>query len=192
MPWDPADAVIDVENPTQDYIVTDGAVEITWRSNPQYRYVGAGSFRGQIAVDGQIEKTFNCRATVEPYGEVLIARCDIPRGKVISQSDLDLDMRAVSSLRSGTYQRAEDVVGMAARMSIVTGEELTTRNLTPRTVLKRNQVVTVETSAGGLVLQGRAKAMSDACVGDMVVCQNPESNEELQGIVRGDGVVVVQ
>jgi flagella basal body P-ring formation protein FlgA len=61
----------------------------------------------------------------------------------------------------------------------------------PRKIVKRNQTVVVETRAGGLLVQARARAMTDGCEGDVVRCLNVDSKEEFIGTVRADGVVIL-
>jgi len=191
MPWDPLDTDVEVIVPVENVVVPDGEVEFAWRPNPQYRYIGTGAFRGRLAVAGQVQKSLLCKATVEAYGQVVVARNDISRGKPLVMADLETEMRRLSTLKTGTFQRPEELAGLVARTSIFPGQVITSRKVMPRRVIKRNQIVIVEARLGALHLQSRARARSDACEGDLVVCENHDSKAEFQGIARKDGVVIV-
>jgi flagella basal body P-ring formation protein FlgA len=191
MPWALDEATIDVVAPTQDLIVPDGSVEIRWWPNPQYRWVGPGVFRGEVHVDGAVKRTVLVRAQVEAYTDVLVAVTDIPRGSLISASDVQLEKRAMSLMKGSVLQSTEDAVGQVARSTIFPGQVITNRQLMARQLIKRNQSVTVEARAGGLVIRSQARALMNGCEGDLVTCMNLDSKEEFQGVVGKDGVVNV-
>jgi len=191
MPWDPLDTEVTIAEPVGVLVVPDGGLEIAWRPNPQFRYIGSGGFSAQVYVDGQAYKSVTCRATVEPYVDVLVARRDIPRGRPIGASDVDVRKCALSSLQADAFERPEELAGYVARTTIYPGDVLTTRKVTPREVIRRNQIVSVEARVNGLLLQARARALSDACAGDVVVCENLRSKEQFQGIVLDTGTVLV-
>ena len=191
MPWTQDETTIDVVAPTQDLVVPDGAVEIRWWPNPQYRWVGPGVFRGEVRVDGEVKRTILVRAQVEAYTDVLVAATDIPRGSLVSMSDVQLEKRAMSLMKGTVLKTMEDAVGQVARSTIFPGQVITSRQLMARQLIKRNQSITVEARAGGLVIRSQARALMNGSEGDLVTCMNLDSKEEFQGIVRKDGVVVV-
>ena len=193
MPWDVLATEVDISVPEKTVVVPDGDLTLAWRpASPQYRYMGKGVFRGRISVDGQPQTSIMCHVTVEPYADVVVARYDIPRGKPITAADLDTDKRRLSEVRARVFQNPEDLAGFVARATIFPGQVITPNKVTPRTVVRRNQIVTVEVHAGGLRLQSRARVRSDACAGDLVTCTNLDSKEEFVGIVQEDGTVVVE
>lgn len=192
MPWAPQDAVISVETPYQDLIVPDGEVAIKWRPNPMYRYIGSGSFRAQIKVDGHLKKTLNCRAIVDAYTDVVVAINDIPRGNIVNARDLEIQKRSTSTIPAGVCKSKKELEGNVARTTIFPGQVITKRKIMPRRIIKRNQIVVVTVDTGTLHLQTQCKAMSDACIGDLITCRNLDSKNEFIGIVRPDGTVAIQ
>lgn len=192
MPWDPRDTEVDVPPPLNDFIAPEGEVTISWRANPQYRFVGAGAFTGEILVDGRVHRTLLCRATVEPYVTVATARTDIARGRIIAPADIELRKVALSAAPQGAVTHIEDITGMVATKTIFPGQILTTRMVDMPMLVRRRQIVPVELRSGTVHLRGQAIALTDARVGDVVLCVNPDSKEQFHGVVRPDGVVVVQ
>lgn len=191
MPWAPDEATVDIVAPNQEIVVPDGALEIRWWPNPQYHWVGSGVFRGEVHVDGDVKRTVLVRAQIEAYADVLVASTDIPRGSLISPADVQLEKRAMSQMKYGVLSNASDAVGQVARSTIFPGQVINKRQLMARQLIKRNQMVTVEARAGGLVIRSQARALMNGSEGDYVTCMNLESKEQFQGIVRKDGVVVV-
>ncbi|MBN2307534.1 MAG: flagellar basal body P-ring formation protein FlgA [Candidatus Hydrogenedentes bacterium] len=192
MPWDPRQATVDIVATAQDFVVPEGDVTLTWWPNPQYRWAGPGSFRGEVRVDGQVKRTVLCRAIVEAYVDVLVAAADIPRGATFSPSQLEVQKRAISTLRGSFLSDPADAVGKLSRNTIFPGQVITSRNLVLPQLIKRYQIVTVEVRCGSLIVHGQARALAHACAGDLLRCRNEDSDEEFTGIVREDGVVVIE
>lgn len=190
IPW--SDATVDVWTPSFDVVVPEGEVAIVWRSNPDYRYIGAGVFRGEVLVDGALKKTVLCRAHIEAYDDVVIAADNIPRGAMISRADLRTEKRPLSTLKTGAFRNPDEVLGMVSRSTLFEGQVITKQQIMPRRLVSRNQIVPVEAHVGALVVRGQARALTNAAEGDTVTCAHLETKQEFQGIVRKDGVVVVR
>ncbi|MEK7794823.1 MAG: flagellar basal body P-ring formation chaperone FlgA [Candidatus Hydrogenedentota bacterium] len=192
MPWQLDATTIEIAPPAQGFVVPDGNVEFRFRRNPQYAFIGAGLFQGDVLVDGKVEKSFNARAAIESYGDVVTAATDIERGRSISPSDLRLEKRAMSGLDRGAFFDFADVTGGVAKTSLLAGELVTARKIRPATLVQRGSLVSVETRLGALTVSTRGKALSEGAAGEMVRVLNLESGQELAGLVRDDGVVVVE
>lgn len=191
MPWDPADTDIDLTVPQHKFVVPDGQLALEWRSNPAYRYIGVGSFRGSLVVDGGVKKALICKAKVETYGDVVIATTDISRGKPITRKNVHTEKRALSALKDPVFCSPEEVLGFIARRTIFPGQVIKKRNVALPVLVKRNHMVIVETRVSGLHIQSQARAASDGAAGDVVRCVNFNSKQEFQGVVREDGVIVI-
>jgi flagella basal body P-ring formation protein FlgA len=192
MPWNAADAVIDVEVPSQTIAVSDGDVTFTWRPSPNYNYVGTGAFRGEIRVDGSLKKTVLCKANIEAYSEVVVAARDITRGKPVGPADVTLEKRALSTLPQGVAENPDEIIGCVARTNIYQGQPVIGRNTAPKMLIKRGQLVNVQVQVGQLIVRCQATAKTDAREGDLLVCVNTDSKQEFQGVVLKDGTVVLQ
>lgn len=192
MPWEPDATIVDVLPPPSDYIVSDGNVDFRWVPNPQYRYLGTGSFRGEILVDGRVEKTFYTKATITTYEQVVVASRGIQRGDLLSSANLRLENRELSALKGASFFSLDEVQGFVAKSTIFLGQVITARRVAPPVLIKRNQIVQVETTLGALTIRARARALSQGAAGDLVRAINLSSKEEFAGIVRPDGVLIVE
>lgn len=191
MPWDPQDAVVDVTPPTGKYVLADGEVTIEWRIPPTYTYLGQGTFRGEIRVDGKLERTVYAKASVQAFAEVIVATRVISRGERITASNVKLAMQDLSQVKTGVYFGTDELEGTIAKSNIYAGQILSPRKVAAAKIVKRNQLVTVVTQAGPLTIESQAQAMSDGSAGDILTCRNMKSKEEFTGLLRKDGVVVV-
>jgi len=192
MPWDMDSAVIETQVPSFDITLPEGELTFVWKASPDYKYLGHGSFRGEIQVNGVTRKNVVCRVSIEAYGPVLVAANSIPRGQIVSAPDLSFEQRALSTLPRDAITDPSDVIGMTAIKTIFTGQLLTRQLVTPRTLVRKNQIVTVETVASGLVVRARAKALADGKEGHLVLCENLDSKDQFMGEVRKDGTVLVR
>ena len=191
MPWDPLNTEIDIVSNSGEFRIPDGEVSFAWQSNPQYRYLGQGVFRCEVLVDGVVQKRLTMKASIESYGDIVVARTDIPRGQILTASQVEVQKRPLSKIDAGALSDPTAVEGCVARTSIFPGQEITNRKVQPRILVKRNQIVPVEMKAGALRVQSQARALTPGAAGDTVICMNPSSQQEFQGIVREDGIVVV-
>jgi len=192
MPWKPEDAVIEVSFPMEGMVVPEGEVGFEWKVDPGFRFLGPGGIRGAVTVDGEVKRSFLCKVSIEAYDEVMVASVPIQRGSMLAMSNVTIERRAMSGLKDAVFHDPSELAGFVARRAIGPGEIITQRSLAPRIIIKRNQLVTVETRAGGMQIETQARAGSDGAAGDVVICVNPNSNQPFQGVVRRDGVVVVE
>ena len=192
MPWDPSLTMIEIMVPEQEITLPPGTVEIAWQTNPRYEYLGLGAFKADILVDGERQRSVLCRANIEAYGELPVAVDQITRGQVIGPGHLRMERHSLSNLPPGAYHDASDVIGQVARTTILPGQLITQRRVEQRTLVRRRQLVTVESRVGTLVVTTEARAMSDGKAGDVIELTNTNSNQLFTGVVLSNGRVAVQ
>ncbi len=192
MPWDADAALVDVTPPPGDLRLPDGDVTVVWRPDPQYEYLGAGNFRGEVRVNGEVARTVFAKANVAAYDAVVVATQPLGRGDVVGPNNARLEKRELSTLDAGAFFSMDEAAGRVARTSIQPGQVLTSKRLDRPILVKRNQFVAVETRVGGLIIRGQAKSQSEGAVGDVVTCANLSSGDKFSGVVRADGVVEVK
>ena len=192
LPWDPSICEIKIDPIASDIVVPEGEAIIEWQAGQGYRYLGAGTFRGAVKVDGQLQKTLLCRASVEAFADIVVAPGGLTRGQKIKLSDLKTERQAMSLVREPAFKNPAELVGLEVRMSVGPGQVVCKKNITTPFLVRRLQMVLVETRAGGMQIQSQARAQMDGAEGETITCQNIESKQEFRGVVRKDGVVVVE
>jgi flagella basal body P-ring formation protein FlgA len=78
-----------------------------------------------------------------------------------------------------------------AKQTIRKGYVIVPNYITPRVLVKRNDIVPVEVVSGNLTVSMRAKALADAAIGDVIDCQNLTSKQTFSAVLRKDGVLEV-
>jgi flagella basal body P-ring formation protein FlgA len=192
MPWDSNLTLIDVTPPSKGFTVSDGEIDFVWKPNPQYNYLGHGSFRGELVVDGIVEKSFYAKANIETYQPVLVATTSIARGESLSDSNTRLEKKELSSLNADVFFSLTELEGSVARSSIFQGQVLNRKKVVPKTIVKRNQIIPVETRIGGIRISSRGLALKDGSAGEILTCRNLGSKTEFTGILQKNGVLLVQ
>lgn len=192
MPWDPEVTEVDVVVPRQGLKVPEGDVLIEWRASPQYNYVGPTNFRGTVTVDGELYRTVVLRGSIDTYQDIVVAATDIPRGRPVSAGQLTTQTISLALAPEGAVTDMAEVEGLVTRKTLLAGQPVTTRVVELRRLIKRNQLVAVEFRASAIEIKHQARAMMDGREGDVIVCANPVTKEEYQGVVRADGVVEVR
>ncbi len=191
MPWELDDTIIQVTPPGQVFNVPDGSIDIQWKSNPRYRYLGSGAFSGEVLVDGRVVKSFYARADIKTYADVVVVAGSVRRGESFSALNVRLEKMELSALDEGAFFAIDDLKDYVARSTLSPGQLITHRKVVAPRLVKRMQLVTVETRIGALAIRSRARARSDASAGEAVECEALDSKERFLGVVRKDGVVVV-
>lgn len=192
MPWDPGLAIVELMVPEQQITLPPGHIDFEWQTNPRYDYLGLGAFRVDILVDGERQRSVMCRANIEAYAELPVAVDQITRGQVLGPNHIRMERHPMSSMPPGAYRDAADVHGLVARTTILPGQVITQRRVEARTLVRRRQLVTVESRVGSLAVTTEARALSDGKAGDVIELMNTESQQVFTGIVRSDGRILVQ
>lgn len=191
MPWAVEDTQMDILIPRGRCVVSDGDFAIRWSVSPSYKYLGQTNIRGDIVVDGVNEKTVYAKVSIKAYAQVLVTQRSIARGERINAANVQLEKRELSKLQNGVYFDLDELNGAVAKSTLSENQIISPRKVMSPKIVKRNQVVSVETRIGSLIIQSNAQALSDASVGDVIACRNIKSKEEFMGIVRKDGVVMI-
>lgn len=192
MPWDANQTQIVIYPPTEDLTLPEGDVEITWKPNNSYRYLGTGIFRGIVRVAGKVQKTIICRVSIETEGLVVTAVQDIPRGKTITEKDISIRQIELSRSTGSPIWDMYSVVGMSAKKFIPSGAHIRLEDIESPVIVKRNQVVPVEYSQGNIAISARVKVLSDGRIGERVRCMHLNSEQQFEAIVQPDGTVKVE
>lgn len=192
MPWEISQTRIEIYPPTEDLVLPEGDVEITWKPNNSYRYLGTGVFRGIIRVDGKVLKTIICRVMVETEGMLVVAVRDIPRGKTITEKDVSLRQTALARNVGAPIWDLHSVIGMSAKKFIPSGSSIRLEDIESPVVVKRNQIIPVEYKQGSISISAKVKVLSDARIGDRVRCMYLNSEQQFEATVQSDGTVKVE
>jgi flagellar basal body P-ring formation protein FlgA len=115
----------------------------------------------------------------------------VNRGEVVKASDIAIERRPKTELRSDKASTVRDPAGMAARRPLRAGEVLRATDLMKPDVVQRNEMVTLVYEVPGLMLTVRGKALDSGAQGDTISVLNVQSKRTVQGVVSGPGQVTI-
>lgn len=119
---------------------------------------------------------------------IVVAARPVERGAIITAADVELrntDLTASGSLRRPAIVAVGDAIGMEVRHAIRAGEPLFLDQLRSPVVVKRGEVITVTSQAGGIRVRTTARARQDAAVGELVQVESLETRERYDVRVTG-------
>jgi flagellar basal body P-ring formation protein FlgA len=121
---------------------------------------------------------------------IVVPARDIPRGEIITDSDLTYATVAGNALMAGTVTNFAAVKNMEARRMLHAGAPLRGDDVRRPVVVSKGQTVTMLFRAPGVELTAMGRSMGEGGVGDTVTVQNPSSYQMITGLITGPGTVI--
>lgn len=127
--------------------------------------------------------------TAVETAEVAVLARNVERGDIIRSSDVVVERRPRSELQGDGVSQAQ-VLGLAAKRAMRSGQALRATDLAKAEVVQRDQAVTIVVRMPGIHLTMRGKAVEAGAEGDTVNVINLQSKRTVQGTVIGPGQVL--
>ncbi len=122
---------------------------------------------------------------------VTIAAHAIVAGSVLTDKDLRVEQRDVSTLPPGYMDDPSVTVGLTASRPISSGAVITNQFLVAAKAVQRGQTVTLVADTGGMSVRMAGRALSDGLVNQRVRVQNLSSGKIIEGVARSEQVVEI-
>ena len=148
-----------------------------------YAYVQVRVYDG----DQKIVKSFRAYLYLQTYAEAVIAKRDIPKGKVITNKDIALKRIQVRSKRS--LLSKDEILGHVAKVNIYKGKKITKYMIAPNYTIHKRQLVKILYSKGPIRIELLGMALQNGKSGDIIRVKNLSSNKVLVCKVLSNGVV---
>lgn len=113
----------------------------------------------------------------------------IDRGQTLTANDLKLQRINIAKARRGYYNRLDEVVGLAAKRRIRSGQTITPALIEQAMAVKRGQPVKIVASNDGIEASTSGEAMADGQPGDVIRVRNMGSGKVIDAKVLDAGVV---
>lgn len=152
--------------------------------------LGMVSLKVTVFERGDVIKEFPMLVDVSRIVPVVVAARPINLGAIIGAGDLHMMDMSFSQGDQPGFTEMEAVIGQRARHFIAAGEPVLARELETVPLVKRGQLVDVQSSVGGVSIMTAAQALSDGAYGDVVGLRADGSNRrQVSAIVIGPGRV---
>ncbi len=122
---------------------------------------------------------------------VVVAARVINYGQEITPRDIRVEERPFRKLGDLGVTEAAAAIGAESRRALRPGDMLRPRDLQSKPLVRRNELVTVWSRAGGVVVHSTARAMRQGWLGDVIELRAEGSESRFMGTVSGPGTVTV-
>jgi flagella basal body P-ring formation protein FlgA len=148
-----------------------------------------GNISTQVSCTHESAWTILVPAQAKVYRSVAVAGRNLQRGDVVSAADLSSEIRDVGDLRTGFALTPEAIIGKEIKFAVNKGETFRNSALDAPLVIKRGDVVSMESSAGEISVRTSATAVSDGRIGQQIRVKNNQSARIINARVVGVGKV---
>jgi len=142
----------------------------------------------EILVNGVPVKKFWIPVRLDKKVEAVVAAHDIPKGKVISLSDVRKKKLPSLKVKGGVIS-FKSALGKLAKRDIRAGEVIKERDLEPNFVVKEGRPVKLVYEANGIHIELPAIALENGAVGDIIKVKNVSTGKVLVCRVIGENTV---
>lgn len=129
--------------------------------------------------------------TLHARVDVVVAARPLAVRTPITDGDVAIKEHDIADLPAGYVTDPSAVVGRTLLRPLAQGEPVQGNQLLAQTLIERGQLVTLYWQASGLRVSARGEAKTAAAADGRVRVRNLSSGREVDGIVRGDGLVEV-
>lgn len=137
------------------------------------------------------EKTVPVSFELKVYREVIRAKENITRGSLIDEEMVYASLEAIDYRSEKAFGQLEEVLGKEAKRSFSAGDLLIPSGVEEETLIQRGDMVVMVASCGGTTVTALGKSRGTGSMGDLIVVENVDSRERVQGEIVGDRMVEV-
>lgn len=116
--------------------------------------------------------------------KVLVASRTLPRGHMLTATDLALEERDVTRALSGYITDPAQILGQRLKAQLLSGRMLTPSLLEADKLVRRGQSVTLTVNNSGVAIRMAGKALGDGALNQRIRVENLNSGRIVEGIVR--------
>ena len=186
-----------VEKEYPDYIFVSASVPQITLPYSHFKTIvsiqSLGDYYGRalckVVVNGSVVKRIWIPFRVERKVRVVVAKRDIPKGRVISRADVTVKGVPQSKARDGVISLSE-VIGKVARRDFRAGEVIKRRDLMPNFIVFRGKPVKVIYDSGGIHIELLGVPMENGALGDIIRVKNISTGKQLICKVIGKNTVI--
>ncbi len=149
------------------------------------------SFNITFSVDGKVEKNLAVRGNIKATAPVVVAAADIPRGTLLSDSDIQVVTMNLDRLRDPCFF-PQQLRGQKVKRNLRQGAVIEKSMVAFPPLVKRGELITVTAKNGGLKVTATGIAKSNGKEGETIRVKNSGSGKEILCKVVGPGMVMVE
>jgi flagella basal body P-ring formation protein FlgA len=178
------------KEPPLPFMVPNG--DLQWEVIPSTpAIIGSNRFSLIGRIDNQVVKNFSVKGTLEALAPVAITVTNLRRGDIVAESQIRMEPRDLSILRSPCLQLTQ-VVGKKLLRNIKAGSVIDLASIEFPPMVKKGAFVKILGQKNGLELTATGIAKTDGKEDQIIKVKNTSSDKEIFGRVTAPGLVEVQ
>jgi flagella basal body P-ring formation protein FlgA len=178
------------KDPPLPFIVPVG--DIKWEVTPSNPgIIGSSRFSLIGRIDNQVVKNFSVRGCLEALAQVAVARVNLQRDDIITETQFHMDLLDLSTLKTPCLQPTQ-VVGKKLLRNINAGTVIDLAFIEIPPVVKKGAAVKIISRKNGLELTATGIAKTDGQQGQVIKVTNTSSAKDIFCRVTAPGLVEVQ
>lgn len=144
-----------------------------------------------VRCPGSAPWSVNLPAQVQVYGDVLVTTRALARGTALAEDDVARRRQDLTTSSPGALTDPTRALGRKLRYPLGPGAILHAGMLETTPVVRRGQVVTIVSGAGGVEVRAQGEALADGGPGESVRVRNHQTQRVVSGTVEAPGQVRV-
>lgn len=124
--------------------------------------------------------------------KVTVVSRALPRGHVISASDIQKETRDLGSLTAGYLLNPRDAIGKSLNRRMIIGAVITPASIKPASAIRRGEKITILAQRKGVEVRMPGTALANGTPGVVIKVRNNLTNKVVQGVVTKHGEVRVK
>ncbi len=193
-PWDDYDVSVGVKRELGDIpAYLQGKIELNVEQSREGGLADINLIKVRIDIGGEPYTLVDIVPYLSINVPVVTAVCDIERGQIISEADLEMrECDLVPGHVNDPVIDTGQVAGMAAKQSIKAGDPVLSRYIELPILVERGKDVTAVVMITGLDISITMQALDNGRMGDSVRLKNKSSGAIVTGEVIGNRLVEIQ
>ncbi len=145
-----------------------------------------------VRCNGSSPWTIYVTAYVQLFRPVAKSTRSLPRGDVISATDIEMVEHDLAALKLGHIGERQEVVGKVAKQHIAAGIVITPHMIEAPRMVRRGEQITIVASSTWIEIHATGTALADGAQGDLIKVRNSRSKKVIEAVVVQPGVVRVR
>jgi len=133
--------------------------------------------------------SFYVTANISRYEQIYIANSTLNRGQIIRESDVYKSRKDLSKLPFGYITKPKDIIGKQVKRHVQAGRILRPSQLINPIVIKRGEIISLQSNSSGFTISMKGTAMSNGAIGDRIRVKNSSSKRIVEGTISQAGIV---
>lgn len=133
--------------------------------------------------------SFYVTASISRFDNIYIANGSLNRGHIVRESDVYKSRKDLAKLPFGYITNPKDVIGKQLKRHVQAGRILTPSQLINPIVIKRGEIISLQSKSNGFAISMKGTAMSNGAIGDRIRVKNSSSKRIVEGTVSQAGIV---